>query len=385
VRRLRQLGRPGQAFAEAQYRCREILDRVDQGNLSANDWQAPHHAALLIAFTHLDIGRLDEAIVLADEAIAKVPDDAPTQEAFTWAKKRVAHWKTDAGLLARTYAWEGHHRGDPGRVITGMTRGRLTDDEDAMMLIDALVTLGRDDQAEVAYYHLRRQSTVRASSATARRASPPRRRSSSTAISPRRSNRSRSCSCAARSRASKPRSTRLYRLAAIRSAAEWDGVIARRLEIGSPRLARMAARDLADFIPQMDSPAMRTALGERTPVALDPLWVSDLIAAVPAAQGASRNDPRSPRAPEGWQLAPRRGHARARVVVRPRTARARPRRPRRRRRARRSASRSRTTSRAPRSRPRRRSPAPTATSRPRRCTSCAARATRSSRARSARS
>ena len=61
VRRLRQVGRPGQAFAEAQYRCREILDRAAAGKLPANDWQAPHHAALLIAFAHLDIGRITEA------------------------------------------------------------------------------------------------------------------------------------------------------------------------------------------------------------------------------------------------------------------------------------------------------------------------------------
>ena len=59
------------------------------------------------------------------------------------------HWKTDAGLVARAYAWEGFHRGDPGRVIAGLDKGRITDDEDAMMLVDSLVTLGREDHAEV--------------------------------------------------------------------------------------------------------------------------------------------------------------------------------------------------------------------------------------------
>ena len=116
-----------------------------------DDWQAPHHAALLIAFAHLDIGRIDEAIELADDAIAQLPDDPPTQEASRGRSKRIAHWKTDAGLLARAYAWEGYHRGDPGRVIAGLTRGRITDDEDAMMLIDALIAIGREDQAEIAY------------------------------------------------------------------------------------------------------------------------------------------------------------------------------------------------------------------------------------------
>ncbi|HSN28839.1 MAG TPA: hypothetical protein VLT45_21275, partial [Kofleriaceae bacterium] len=108
VRRLRQVGRPGQAFAEAQYRCREILDRAASGKLPANDWQAPHHAALLIAFAHLDVGRIAEAIELADDAMAKLPADPATKEAFAWASKRISHWKTDAGLLARAYAWEGY-------------------------------------------------------------------------------------------------------------------------------------------------------------------------------------------------------------------------------------------------------------------------------------
>src|SRR6185295_16417225 len=74
MRRLRQVGRPGQAFAEAQYRGREILDRSAAGKLSAGDWQAPHHAALLIAFVHLDVGRIAEAIELAGEVLARVPD-----------------------------------------------------------------------------------------------------------------------------------------------------------------------------------------------------------------------------------------------------------------------------------------------------------------------
>ncbi|HEX3481088.1 MAG TPA: hypothetical protein VHT91_38995, partial [Kofleriaceae bacterium] len=134
VRRLRQVGRLGQAFAEAQYRCREILDRTAAGKLSGNDWQAPHHAALLIALVHLDVGRLAEAIELADEAMAQLPNDPQTKEAFAWAIKRISHWKSDAGLLARAYAWEGYYRGDPGRAIEGLVRGRMTDDEDCTIM-----------------------------------------------------------------------------------------------------------------------------------------------------------------------------------------------------------------------------------------------------------
>ncbi len=286
VRRLRQLGRPGQAFAEAQFRCREILDREATGKLPANDWQAPHHAALLIAFTHLDIGRLDEAIELADAALARVPTDAPTQEAFNWAKKRIAHWKSDAGLLARAYAWEGHHRGDPGRVITGMTRGRLTDDEDAMMLIDSLVTLGRDDQAEVAYWHcagidgqgiLGDGKARLVSAKTLILNGDLAEAFDQIQIVQLRRGHSRL----------EAEINRILRLAAIRSASEWDNVIERKLEVGAIRLARTAARDLADFVPAFDTAIARRALGERTPFQLDPLWIAELIGAVPAAQQAS--------------------------------------------------------------------------------------------------
>src|SRR5207302_2368941 len=62
-------------------------------------------------------------------------------------------WKSDAGLPARAYAWEGHHRSDPGRVLTGLARGRITDDDDAMMLIESLIAIGREDQAEIAFWH----------------------------------------------------------------------------------------------------------------------------------------------------------------------------------------------------------------------------------------
>ena len=286
VRRLRQVGRPGQAFAEAQYRCREILDRAAANKLSVNEWQAPHHAALLIAFAHLDVGRIAEAIELADDAMARLPDDLPTREAFAWAQKRITHWKVDAGLLARAFAWEGHHRGDPGRVLAGLSRGRIADDEDAMMLIDALCAIGREDQAEVAYWHCAGidgngvlgdgKARLVAAKALILAGDLEEALDLIQTVQLRR-NQSRL----------EAEINRLLRLAAIRPAAEWDKVIEKRLERGALRLARMAARDLADFVPGLDTPAVRRALGDRTPLALDPVWIAELIAAVPAAQATA--------------------------------------------------------------------------------------------------
>ncbi|HEX4452925.1 MAG TPA: hypothetical protein VH143_18750 [Kofleriaceae bacterium] len=286
VRRLRQVGRPGQAFAEAQYRCREILDRAADGKLPPNDWQAPHHAALLIAFVHLDIGRIAEAIELADEALAALPTDPQTKDAFGWALKRVSHWKSDAGLLARAYAWEGYHRGDPGRAIVGLSRGRITDDEDAMMMIESLVAVGREDQAAIAVSHCAgldgngvlgdgkaRLAAARAQILTGQLEDAI----DNIQIVQLRRGQSRH----------EAEINRILRLAAIRPAAEWERVIERRLERGAKRLAQLAARDLADFVPGMNTLIVRRALGEAKPITLDPHWVSDLIAALPAAQGSA--------------------------------------------------------------------------------------------------
>lgn len=286
VRRLRQVGRPGQAFAEAQYRCREILDRAAAGKLSASDWQAPHHAALLIAFAHLDVGRIAEAIELADDAMKRLPPDPGTQEAFAWAQKRISHWKTDAGLLARAYAWEGHHRGDPGRVIAGLTRGRITDDDDTGMLIEALVAIGRPEQAEVAYWQCAGLDGVGVLGDGKARLSAAKALILSGDLDEALDNIQVVQLRRSQSRA-EGEINRLLRLAATRPATEWERIIERRLERGALKLAQMAARDLADFVPGMDTPIVKRALGERKPIALDPLWIAELIGAVPAAQGTS--------------------------------------------------------------------------------------------------
>jgi tetratricopeptide (TPR) repeat protein len=288
VRRLRQVGRPGQAFAEAQYRCREILDRAATGKLPANDWQAPHHAALLVAFAHLDVGRIQEAIELADSALSQLPDDPQTRDAFAWAHKRISHWKTDAGLLARAYAWEGYHRADPGRAIVGLMRGRITDDEDSQIMIESLAHIGREDQAEVAYHHCAGLDghgllgDGKARLAAARVLILDGKLDDALdqiQITQLRRNQSRL----------EAEINRMMRLAATRQPAEWERVIERRLDRGAQRLAQMAARDLADFVPGMSTPLVQRALGERVPISPDPRWVKELLATLPQIHKTAAN------------------------------------------------------------------------------------------------
>lgn len=287
VRRLRQVGRPGHAYAEAQYRCRDILERAADDKLPAGEAHAPHHAALLLAFVHLDIGRLDESIALADQALGKLPEDPATLEAFAWATKRVAHWKRDPWLLARAYATEGFHRGDPGRAVGGFMRGRIVDAEDLAMLIESLIALGREDEALIAFRHYQGiEAEAIIGDGKARLAAAKAmmlagelfdameqiqivqlRRSQSRFES---------------------EINRLLRLACCWSAPEWERVIERRLDQGAMQLAMSAARDLADFMPNFDTPLVREALGLRKPFSIEPGWLEELVAAVPAAGDSAR-------------------------------------------------------------------------------------------------
>jgi tetratricopeptide (TPR) repeat protein len=287
VRRLRQAGRPGHAYAEAQYRCRDIIERAAEGELPTGESHAPHHAALLLAFVHLDIGRLDEAIAMAEDALVKLPDDAATQEAFGWAQKRVAHWKRDAWLLARAYAAEGYHRGDPGRAVNGFMRGRLSDAEDLAMLIDALVALGREDEALIAFRHYQGidadaivgDGKARLAAAKAMMlAGELFDAMEQIQIVQLRRSQSRFES----------EINRLLRLACCWSAPEWERVIERRLDQGATHLAQLAARDLADFLPDFDTPLVREALGLRRPFSVEPAWIDQLADALPAAGDSRR-------------------------------------------------------------------------------------------------
>ncbi|HEX4421464.1 MAG TPA: hypothetical protein VH165_26295, partial [Kofleriaceae bacterium] len=290
VRRLRQVGRPGQAFAEAQYRCREILDRAEAGKLAASDWQAPHHAALLVAFVHLDVGRLAEAIELGDEVLARLPDEPGVREAFAWAHRRIAHWKTDPRLLARAYAWEGYHRGDVGRVLAGLMRGRITDDEDARMLIDALCTVGRADQAETAVWQCAGLPGVGAGT-TVLGDGKARLAAAKALILTGDLDAALEQIQIVQLRRSQSRLeaeiNRLWRLAAIWPAREWQHAIERRRALGATTLAQLATRDLCDFVPGVAPELARQVLGEPRPLVLDPLWIAELLAAVPAAHGSS--------------------------------------------------------------------------------------------------
>ncbi|HEX3478134.1 MAG TPA: hypothetical protein VHT91_24095, partial [Kofleriaceae bacterium] len=180
-------------------------------------------------------------------------------------------------------AAEGHHRGDVGRVLVGLGRTRIADDEDAMMLIEALCAIGRTDQAVTACWQCAGLDVLgdgKARLAAARAlivAGELDQALDQIQIAQLRRGQSRL----------EAEINRVLRLAASRPASDWEPVIARRLDRGAAALAQLAARDLCDFVPGLDTEVTRRALGSRRRIAIDPVWIAELIAAVPAAHGSS--------------------------------------------------------------------------------------------------
>ncbi|MCB9573009.1 MAG: hypothetical protein H6709_13075, partial [Kofleriaceae bacterium] len=279
VRRLREVQRPGQAFAEAAFRCGEVLERWRDGDASA-DWAVRYHAGMLQALVHHDIGRLDDAIHIAEDTLRDVGDREGGVERFGWAAERIAAWRDDPRVLARAFAREGYHRGDPGRVLVGLARAGIDDHDDVYMTIDAMIATGREDLARLAFHHVQglgRAGVIgdgkgRLAGATALLLGGDLDEAlEHLQVVQLRRGQSRLEAAI----------NRLLRLAACHPADAWEAVIARRLEVGATTLARRAARDLADFVPGMATPTVRRALGERAPWTVDALWLVQLTTALP--------------------------------------------------------------------------------------------------------
>ena len=273
VRRMRQLQRAGHAFSEAQYRCNDILERWKQGQISPFEWPVKYHAGMLLAFVHFDIGRLEEAIHIAEQTMADMQDPDAGHESFAWAMKRIKQWKSDPKVMASAYAWEGFYRGDPGRVIEGLAQGDVDDADEVWMLVESLIAIGREDLARLAFHHYLGAAHGRGivGDMKARLAGAKAELLAG------------DCDLAIEQllivQARRPQSrleaeiNRVLRLAVCRGADEWEGAIKRLHDKGAPTLARRAARDLADFVPGMDRPVVVRALGERRPLLIEMPWL----------------------------------------------------------------------------------------------------------------
>jgi tetratricopeptide (TPR) repeat protein len=293
VRRLRAVQRPGQAFAEAQYRCKDVLERWRDGKIDRAEWAARYHAGLLLALVHLDVGRLDEAIALAEDTLRELPAPGTGDESFVWARDRIRAWRGDPNVLARAWAREGSHRCDPGRVLDGLARAGVDDPDDAAMQLEALVATGREDLALVGFHHL--QGTGSIGDGRARLTGVKVGLVAGGDLHDVLDNLQIVQLRRPQSRL-EAEIDRLLRLAVCRPPEEWEAVIARRLDHGAVTLARRAARDLADFVPGLATPTIARALGERTPWRVEPAWLIAFQQALPrmGAAGAAIDERLAP-------------------------------------------------------------------------------------------
>jgi tetratricopeptide (TPR) repeat protein len=275
---LRQTEREGDTFREAVMRHRAMMRQAQEGQLNVQGFTQVQAAEFYVAVAHLDVGRLDEAIAMGEKAIGE--DDG---QRLQWQQKQLKEWRTSPQVLGISYAREGHFRGDPARVVEGFGRGKPDCAGDAAMLIDAHIALGDEKVAAIAFAHMHgakhtvwhpvgRLAGVRALLAGGEPLAAALEHLQVVVL---------------RETDAKIESEvdRLLRLAAARPLREWESYIAQRRATGALRLAKMAARDAADFVPGADQSAIvREALGAAAgpgagaPRAFDPASLASLKA-----------------------------------------------------------------------------------------------------------
>jgi tetratricopeptide (TPR) repeat protein len=269
---MRQTEREGDTFREAVFRYRMMMRQSQENSLNVQGFTQVQAAEFYVAVAHFDVGRLEEAIAIGSKAIGE--DDG---QRLQWQHKQLHSWKTIPEVMARAYAREGHFRGDPARVLEGFGRGETDGAGDAAKLIDATIALGDDKLAPIAFAHMHAQKQTvwhpvgRLAGARALLAGgEPLGAALEHMLVARLRDRDAPIEAEV---------DRLVRLAAARPLAEWEAHLSERLQLGALRLAKMTARDAADFVPGAErSQIVGRALGPTSPRAFDPASLAALEA-----------------------------------------------------------------------------------------------------------
>lgn len=268
---LRQTQREGDAFREAIGRYAQMMRQSQEGSLNVQGFTQVQAAEFKVAQQHVEIGRLDEGIALGAKAIGE--DDG---QRLQYEQKQLKEWRANPDMVGNAYAREGYFRGDPARVLEGFGRGKPRYAGDVAMIVDALIALGDEKVAPLAYAHMlgagitghpiSRLAGVRALVAGGEPLGVALEHLQIAVLRE-------------PDAQIEPEVERLLRLAATRPLPEWEQYIGQRRSTGALRLARMAARDAADFVPGADqSPVVRDALGPPAGRTFDPAWLAALKA-----------------------------------------------------------------------------------------------------------
>ncbi|MGE0871535.1 MAG: hypothetical protein AB7P03_23450 [Kofleriaceae bacterium] len=231
---------------------------------------------IAIDLAHADalvrVGRLDEAIALATSRIAGREASWPNHE------RSLDSWRTDPEVLATCYAREAHVRGDPARVVEGLSCAEPATCGDLAMKIDALTALGREQEIPLVWgrFGLGRGLTTPVARLAAARglfAAEQWRRGVEELWRVELTQPGRDDHVA------------IARCGLLLSSAPvelLEAALVERLAVGAATLARRMARDLADFVPDAGArPIVQRALGTTTPTEFDPGWLAGFAADTP--------------------------------------------------------------------------------------------------------
>lgn len=270
VRLARRCGRVAESLAIATKRCSYVLDMYRQGHAAGHDPEHAISAGMQLAFAHEDVGRLDEAVEIGASTVHEAESPPP------WAVDQVQAWCNDPDVLCNAFARDAYYRGEPGRVIEGFGFGGLDKSTDIAMLIESLIAVGREDIALYAFAHYR---DARLQSPRARLAGAMAHILAGDLVEA--MEQIQICQLRFSQSRVEGEINRLLRLATSRSIKQWEQVVERYLTLGTPTLARMAARDIADFVPAAaNSAIIARALGDATTVERPATWLDSLRAAV---------------------------------------------------------------------------------------------------------
>ncbi|MCB9573087.1 MAG: tetratricopeptide repeat protein, partial [Kofleriaceae bacterium] len=224
---------------------------------------------LAASTAYLEVGRLDEATALRGNRLEG------REGAWPRHTKILQRWRREARLVAWCYAREGYFRGDDARAVEGFGRIEPGDGVDVAIFLDALVALGREHEAPLAwaqYGEGRGFATPwsRLAAARALMIAGAWRRGVEQLWQvalrwPRRDDHAAIARTAA--------------LLAEAPLAELEAALAARLDAGAVTLARRLARDVADFAPAAATSAVVTrALGSTVAVGFEPAWLAGFAA-----------------------------------------------------------------------------------------------------------
>jgi len=275
MRASRAIGRPGEAFIDiTQTRWRFYPAWRDSGHEITDQMLVTiGMAQIKVANAHMDVGRLEDAIETYRRVLPDLGDRKDIGRTFD-------DWLSDPDLPGTAYAREGHHRRDPGRVVHGFGCGKVENSSDVAMLIHALIALGKQELAQIAWAHYVGADIVGAPAA----------RLAGARAYFLNGNLDKGIEqlwiAALRAPQGRWESeiNRLLRLAAVRPLAEWETVVQARLDAGATRMARLMARDAADFVPGATGSAVLAKallLGQAGPEApFDKEWMQPLRVAL---------------------------------------------------------------------------------------------------------